>query len=75
MTPIKGFIEYKRREFCKDVRCPVQLELDSREQGSNKYEKTREVCKNDCKYTTYQFHHWLLEKGYLVVRAESVKKR
>jgi hypothetical protein len=27
--PIDGYVEYKRREFCKDVRCPVQLDLDS----------------------------------------------
>ncbi|MBL7069257.1 MAG: hypothetical protein ISS34_05320 [Candidatus Omnitrophica bacterium] len=75
MTAIKGFIDYRRREFCKDVRCPVQLELDAQEQGSDEYEKIREVCKKGCKYTTYQFHHWLLKKGYLIIRPETAKKR
>ena len=67
---INGYIDYKRREFCRDVKCPVQQELDSREQGSAEYKKIRGVCKKDCRYTTYQFHHWLIGKGYLIVRPE-----
>ncbi len=74
MTPIKGYVDYKRREFCKDVKCPVQLELDTREQGSEEYEKIREICKKDCKYTTYQFHHWLMGKDYLIIKPETTKK-
>ncbi len=68
---MKGYVDYKRREFCKDIKCPMQLELDAQQQGSEEYERIRGVCKSNCKYTTYQFHHWLLEKGYLVVRPES----
>ncbi len=67
---IKGFVDYKRREFCKDVKCPVQLELEAQKEGSEEYEKTRQICKADCRYTTYRFHHWLMEKGYLIVRPE-----
>ena len=67
---IKGFINYKRREFCKDVKCPVQLELDKKKEGSDEYERTRLICKEDCCYTTYQFHHWLIDKGYLIIRPE-----
>jgi hypothetical protein len=63
-----GYIEYKRREFCKDVRCPVQGELDVLKEGLGEYEKTRNICKNKCRYSTYQFHHWLIEKGYLIIR-------
>ncbi len=74
MTPIKGYVDYKRREFCKDVRCPIQLELDAQKQGSEEYEKIREICKKDCKYTTYQFHHWLIGKEYLIIRPETTKK-
>ena len=70
MSSINGFIDYKRREFCKDVRCSIQIELDAHVPGSDEYEKIREVCKTDCKYTTYQFHHWLIEKGYLIIRPE-----
>ena len=68
---MKGYIDYKRREFCKDIKCPMQLELDAQQQGSEEYERIRGVCTSNCKYTTYQFHHWLIEKGYLVVRPES----
>ncbi len=68
--PINGYIDYKRREFCKDVQCPVQLQLDSQEEGSEDYEQTRNICKTACRYTTYQFHHWLINKGYLIVRPE-----
>ena len=68
---MKGYIDYTRREFCKDIKCPMQLELDAQQQGSEEYERIRGVCKSNCKYTTYQFHHWLIDKGYLIVRPES----
>jgi hypothetical protein len=65
---IPGYIDYQRREFCKDVKCEIQLKLEQEESGSEAYEAIRAICKNDCRYTTYQFHHWLIEKGYLLVR-------
>jgi hypothetical protein len=68
--PIPRYKDYKRREFCKDVKCPVQLEMDKQKEGSGEYEKIRNVCKADCRYTTYQFHHWLIDKGYLIVKPE-----
>ncbi len=71
MSSIKGYIDYQRREFCKDVKCSVQLDLEAQEVGSQEYEDIRNICKADCKYTTYQFHHWLIEKGYLIVRPEA----
>ena len=67
---IKGYADYKRREFCKDVKCPVQLELEKAAEGSKEYQDTRAVCTNKCRYTTYEFHHWLIDKGYLIVRPE-----
>ncbi len=67
---IEGYVEYQRREFCKDVKCPVQLELDAQEPGSAEYERIRQTCQADCRYTTWQFHHWLMDKGYLIVRPE-----
>ena len=66
---IEGYVEYQRREFCKDVKCPVQLELNAQEPGSE-YERIRQTCRTDCRYTTWQFHHWLIDKGYLIVRPE-----
>lgn len=67
---IKGYTNYKRREFCKDVKCPVQIDLETKQPGSEEYENIRHICKEDCRYTTYQFHHWLIDRGYLIVRPE-----
>ncbi len=67
---MEGYIAYQRREFCKAQRCPVQIDLDTRKEGSPEYEKIRGACKSDCRYTAYQFHHWLINQGYLIVRPE-----
>jgi len=67
MVP-EGYVEYKRREFCKDIKCPVQLELNAQTEGSAEYEATRVKCSVGCLYTTWQFHHWLIQKGYLIVK-------
>ena len=67
MTP-EGYVEYKRREFCKDVACPVQVQLNSLAEGSSDYEQVRQKCSVSCLYTTWQFHHWLIEKGYLILK-------
>lgn len=68
--PIEGFAEYKRREYCNDIECPVQVMMNKKKQGSADYNDLREVCVKDCLHTTYEFHHWLIEKGYLLVRPE-----
>lgn len=70
MVPVEGYVEYRRREFCKDVRCPVQLELDALEEGSAAYEEKRRVCREDCRFTAHQFHYWLMDRGYIIVRPE-----
>jgi len=62
------FIDYKRREFCKDIKCPNQIELNGMKEKTDGYEKIRKSCRNNCLFTTWQFHHWLIEKGYLIVR-------
>ncbi len=67
---IEGYSGYKSREYCKDVKCPVQLELNTKTPGSEDYEKVRLKCRTTCKHTTWEFHHWLIEKGYLIVRQE-----
>ena len=69
--PIPGHADYQRREYCKDIRCPVQVDLESKEQGNEEYEAVRAKCKTACIHTTYEFHHWLIEHGYLVVRPEA----
>jgi hypothetical protein len=69
----KGFLEYKRREFCKDVQCPVQLQLNALAEASPNYEQTRQKCSSGCSYTTWQFHHWLIEKGYIILVSLKLK--
>ncbi len=68
---LEGYTDYKRREYCKDIQCTVQLELDAQGEGSEEYEKIRSTCKEGCIHTTYEFHHWLIEHGYLLVRKEN----
>ena len=67
---IPGYVDYKRREYCKDVACPIQLLLDEHKEGSQEYDGIRKICKNNCISTTYDFHHWLTDKEYLIVRAK-----
>jgi len=69
--PINGYVDYRRREYCKDIRCPIQLLLDGQEAGSGAYEEIRAICKTDCIHTTYEFHHWLIDKGYQLIRPEA----
>ena len=66
--PIEGHADYERREFCNDVKCPIQMLLNEQEEGSEQYEKIRELCKANCIKTTYEFHHWLMDKGFLIVK-------
>jgi hypothetical protein len=68
---LEGFVEYKRREYCNDIKCPVQVELNKQKEGSEEYENIRKTCSSGCLFTTYQFHHWLIDKGYLIVKPAS----
>ncbi len=66
--PLDGHVDYKRREFCNDVRCPLQLLLNKQDEGSEGYDEIRAICKENCIFSTYDFHHWLIEKGFLIVK-------
>jgi hypothetical protein len=65
---LEGYVEYQRREYCRDLPCPIQVLLDAEVEGSRKYDEIRNICKTACIHTTYEFHHWLIQKGYLLVR-------
>ena len=65
-------VPYQQRECCRDARCPLQLELDARAPGSQDYERIRTVCQTDCRHTAYEFHHWLVDKGYRIVRPAQI---
>jgi len=67
---IPGYRDYRRREYCRAVECPVQKLLDKCKQGSEEYEEVRALCKHECIHTTYEFHHWLIENGFEVVKKE-----
>jgi len=67
---IEGYIDYQRREYCKAIQCSVQTELDKRQPDTNEYEEIRQTCKTECIHTTYEFHHWLIDKGYLIIRPD-----
>ncbi len=67
---IEGYREYQKREFCKDVACPVQKRLNSMEEGSEEYESVREECMKACKHTTREFHYWLIEKGFIILKPD-----
>ena len=68
MRSIDGYIDYKRREYCQDVKCPVQLLLNKEVEKSPEYEEIRAICASSCIHSTHEFHRWLTEKGYLIVR-------
>lgn len=70
---IPGYSEYKSREFCKDVQCPVQLLLEMKEKGSEEHDRVWDICKKACLHTTREFHYWLMDKGYLIVKPEEKK--
>ena len=67
---IEGYADYRRREFCKDIMCPVQEKLNSQEEGSEVYERVREECKRACRFSAHAFHKWLIERGYLIVKPQ-----
>jgi hypothetical protein len=71
--PIEGYVDYKRREYCNDVKCPVQMIMNRKKEGTPEYNELRELCRSKCIHTTYDFHHWLIDKGFLVVRLENGK--
>ena len=75
MVKTENFIDYKRREFCKDIMCPTQIQLNEKKEDSKEYEEIRKTCRTNCLFTTWQFHHWLIEKGYLILRPKSLKEK
>src|SRR4030042_110421 len=72
---LEGFAEYKRREFCKAVKCSVQVKLNTLSKKSVEYEQTRQTCSNACLYTTWQFHHWLIERDYIIIASLKLKHK
>ena len=68
--PFEGYVGYKRREYCNSVKCPVQLKMNEKGEGSKDYADLREICKAKCLHTAHEFHRWLNEKGFEIARKE-----
>lgn len=68
MPSIQGFIDYQRREFCHAIHCPIQTLLDEEEPSTAHYETIKQVCKSDCLHSCHEFHAWLNDQGFLVVK-------
>jgi len=75
MQGINGFTKYRKREYCNDVKCPVQLIMNKKTEGSAEYNELRELCQKNCLHTTHEFHKWLIEKGFLLVKPENVERK
>jgi len=56
--------EYQSREFCKDVKCPMQREFDSEAQDETAQDAIKTVCRNGCVYFSDDLMRWLGEHGY-----------
>jgi len=48
--------------------------MNNKPQDSKDYDDLREICQVKCLHTTYEFHHWLIEKGYLLLRPEKDRR-
>jgi len=51
------------------------MELNTKDPKSEQYEQLRQKCATACCYTTWQFHHWLIEKGYLILKPKSTTEK
>ena len=75
-----GHREYKKREFCNDVPCFVQVELNKHQAESEAYESVRKICSSACQFKADDFINWLAKRGFKVfkdgkeVDFETVKK-
>jgi len=58
--------EYTSREFCRDVECETQQELDSCPKESIEYSRISNSCRYRCSHTKEDFILWLARNGYKV---------
>jgi hypothetical protein len=65
---IEGYVEYPKRLYCRESKCPVQALLDEQTPDSEQYNKIRVICQTECLRTSHGFHSWLNNNGYLVIK-------
>ena len=53
-----------------EIRKDFYDKMNKKAQDSEDYSELREICQENCLHTTHEFHRWLVDKGYLLVRPE-----
>jgi len=51
------------------------MKLNSLPENNEEFEQTRQKCSVACLYTTWQFHHWLMEKDYIIIASLKLKRK
>ncbi len=63
---IDGIVEYQSREYCKDVKCPYQLELNRMQKDTPEYDEFKIQCQEECAHTRLDFMQWLVGHDYKI---------
>ena len=53
------FNEYEKFEYCKSVGC-----------NEWRKSKNKRLCDTECSFTAYDFHDWLINNGFKIVKDE-----
>lgn len=64
---------YQKREYCKAIKCPHQVNLEiEKERGIDSLiEKAKKKCKQNCIKKAHEFHEWLQQNGYTILKDNS----
>lgn len=65
-----AYEDYKKREFCNDVRCPVQMEMNKHSSESEGYNALRGICSSSCLKSANEFLRWLQDHGFILVKED-----
>ncbi len=57
---------YKKREFCNNIKCPVQLELNKHIDTSSEYNAIKGICASNCLQSADSFLIWLKNNKYYI---------
>lgn len=70
--PQETDIYYKKREFCKAMDCDaLELMEIAKEKNLNVEIVKRLHCKKTCPFTAWEFHDWLQENGFIIMKKEN----
>lgn len=59
-------MNYKSRDYCKAVNCPVQSIIDKENIYTFDYNKAKNFCRKKCE--AYKLHQWLNKNDYTIVK-------